>query len=150
MRNANLVFLTADTDCDGTTIGAHRVPVPAHRVGELSDGDALGEFLLAQDHPFAGYARDGGLCEIMTLGEFLRQYADVFRNAEHRELFCGAWDAMGGQWVDGRGWTGSPGHPYVTVSQRWNPWVFDDTIGIPALDSRYDDAHEYPDALAWH
>lgn len=28
---------------------------------------------------------------------------------------------------------------YASLGARWNSWVYDDTIGIPALDSRYDD-----------
>ncbi len=28
---------------------------------------------------------------------------------------------------------------YCTTDTRWNPWVEDDTIGIPALDTRYEE-----------
>lgn len=28
---------------------------------------------------------------------------------------------------------------YVSLGASWNPWVHDDTIGIPALDSTYDE-----------
>lgn len=27
---------------------------------------------------------------------------------------------------------------YCSLGARWNPWVYDDTIGIPALDHTYD------------
>jgi hypothetical protein len=28
---------------------------------------------------------------------------------------------------------------YLPIGADWNPWVYDDSIGIPALDSRYDE-----------
>lgn len=28
---------------------------------------------------------------------------------------------------------------YTSIGAHWNPWVYDDTIGIPALDTRYDE-----------
>jgi hypothetical protein len=30
-------------------------------------------------------------------------------------------------------------HGYASVGADWNPWVYDDSIGIPALDHTYDE-----------
>lgn len=119
MHNTHLVFLTADVDCDGTSYGAHRVSVPAHRTVELCDTDALRGFLRGQDIPFAQYVGDA--YEVMPIAAFLAKYPlDGF----DREYFAEV------------GYTS--GH----MAARWNPWAGpdgDDSIGIPALDSRYDD-----------
>lgn len=114
MNNAHLVFLTTDHDCDGISVDAHRVTVPATRVLEfLADHDAFCAFLRGGDLPMAQYAPDAD--RVMTLADFLSEYGHVFRDREDREQFCGAWNPLGGNWVDGKGYTGSPGHPFQPV-----------------------------------
>ena len=52
-----------------------------------------------------------------------------------REQWCAAllWLA-----ADERDGIDSP-YGYHTLDAVWNPWVHDDTIGIPALDTRYEE-----------
>jgi hypothetical protein len=72
----------------------------------------------------------------------LRDYRDEFADAQDREQFCGlpvpTYVGMSG---DGVPQYEPQSFPYtsLTHSARWNAWVYDDSIGIPALDSRYDD-----------
>lgn len=113
MHNASIVFLTSDTDCDGTAIAAHRVTVPAHRVGEFVNGDAraLADFMMGGELPMYQYARDA--FEIVTLRDFLREHGHVFADAQDRAEFCGADHVYVDPW--GGGIKRERGHGYAHV-----------------------------------
>lgn len=121
MHNAHIVFLTADFDCDGTFYAAQRVTVPAHRVSELLDADALRAFMLGGDLPHLNYIGDA--IEIMTQRDFLAKYRDAIGDAWDRNYFY------------------TEGYSSMRGMAKWAPWAGpngDDTIGIPALDTRYE------------
>lgn len=110
-----IVLLTSDTDCDGTSYGAHRVSIPSL--------DLIGD-----DRAILAYARETGQMgsyddyadEIMTLDTFLFLYR---KNLREQDLIYFLRE----------------GYTSHHMTPNWNPWVYDDTIGIPALDTRYDD-----------
>lgn len=116
MFNAHLVLLTSDRDCDGVSFGAQRVTVPQHRVCELlRDTDALMAHLRASDQ--MSYGLDGTY-DVMTAATF------------HTTFPLNAWASA---------YFAEVGYTSAHISPSWESWVYDDTIGIPALDSRYED-----------
>ncbi len=116
MVNAHLVFITADHDCDGVFYAAHRVSVPAHRAVELRNVSALETFLSGSDIKYSGYVRDA--IDVVTVPDFFAQYR------------LDEWD---------REYFQTEGYSSLRDYARLAPWVRDDTIGIPALDTRYED-----------
>lgn len=118
MTNVHLVFITADVDCDGTFYAAHRVSVPAHRAVELASTDALRDYMRGTDIPFYNYVADA--IQVLPMAAFLREHGWAMSS----------WS---------RGYFHESGYTSLQGLNRVNPWVYDDTIGIPALDSRYDD-----------
>lgn len=117
MKNTALVLLTADTDCDGTSFGATRVYVPTHRAAEfVGDPQKLAAHAVASEQS-SGYGADGAY-EAITMQEFLRTYP------------LDSWSYQ---------YMAKAGYANDHIRPRWNPWVYDDSIGIPALDHRYDD-----------
>lgn len=111
-----LVGHTSDTDCDGTSYGAHLVAVPAHRTIEfLRDSDALFAFAVKSEQISSGY---DGFHKCETIASFRAQFPATD---------LGQWWQYGDE----------PGYviKYATIGERWNSWVYDDTIGIPALDT---------------
>jgi hypothetical protein len=135
MRNTQLVFITSDTDCDGTTYGAHRIAVPEHLA---TDESAALRYVRSLHGLDTGRClpRDEEIVRVMALRDFLREFGQEFSYPGAREQFCGApylsWNG------DGYDWT-TFNYASLRSCSRWNPWVFDDSIGIPALDSRYDE-----------
>lgn len=111
----NVVLLTCDTDCDGTSYGAHRITVPDTM--NLSDPSEVLRYAQATDQMSSYYD-----C-VMDAIDLLTFRATYFPNMR-------AWD---------RFYFNKVGYTNAHMVPRWNPWVYDDTIGIPALDTRYDD-----------
>ena len=110
----HLVILTADTDCDVTSYGAHKVSVP----DDLAHDDGL---VLA-------YSKRTGQMPsyydcIMGVLDLLTFRGIYFPPMSPRD----------------RAYFNKIGYTSRHISPDWNPWVYDDTIGIPALDTRYDD-----------
>jgi hypothetical protein len=118
MLNLHLVLLTSDTDCDGTSYGAHRISVPACRVAELRrDTEAALSFAKLSDQMSSYH----DCCySVVTVPEFRAEFWEGMRQFD-RDYFT------------------EVGYTHGHIGARWNPWVYDDTIGIPALDTRYDD-----------
>lgn len=117
MYNAYIVLLSSDTDCDGTSYAAHKVAVPQHRLHEMLSSVSAASRYAAQSGQTGGsydcYA-------VMTVAAFRREY---FPGMDK-------WD---------REYFHHEGYTSRHMGPRWNAWVYDDSIGIPALDSRYDD-----------
>ena len=132
MTNINLVVLTSDTDCDGTTYGAERVSLPARFALERNP-EVIRAYLKGREE-YIGSQWDCAF-EVMTLADFLARYSDEFSDQDDLCQFLGyvtpRYRALGIQ-------------PFAYTSLRsraqWNPWVYDDTIGIPALDTRYEES----------
>jgi hypothetical protein len=114
----NLVLLTSDTDCDGTSYGAHRIVVP----------EPLGPEFLEDSHAAMKYAKETDQMssyydmadEVLTEDDF---YATFGPEMRPRDLT----------------YFTEEGYTSRHIEPNWNPWVYDDTIGIPALDTRYED-----------
>lgn len=116
MPMIQLVILTSDHDCDGVSHAAHRIDVPAERAIPLwTDHDACMAYAKTSGQ-MSGYY--DGADDVMPVAEFLTRYP---LSARDRAYF------------DEAGYTS--GH----IGASWNPWVYDDSIGIPALDTRYDE-----------
>ncbi len=109
----HVVLLTSDTDCDGTSYGAHRIKVPAEL--PLDDHEVVMAYAKATDQMSSYY---DGVDELMSLPDFL-----LFAQLSQRHLSSFL----------------SLGYTSHHQAPNWNPWVYDDTIGIPALDTRYED-----------
>lgn len=103
------VAVTADVDCDGTGYASHGIP--ARNLAEAKD---------IADRKLGNYSG----WSVMTVDEFRHTYgADAVSNLFDEPLHVND---------DGP-------HYYASLYNIWNPWVEDDTIGIPALDHRLDD-----------
>lgn len=116
----NVVILTSDTDCDGTSYGAHRISIP-NGVDHLIEGpDAILKHAIATDQMSSFY---DVVDEVLTVPEFMRRFGHNL-TARDRTYFA------------------ANGYTSHHIAPHWNPWAGpdgDDTIGIPALDTRYDD-----------
>lgn len=128
MSKALLPFVAfgSDTDCDGTSFYACGVLA--------SDLDSARE-ALRED--FGGMTFDG-IHEILPYTEALRREPDVRGIMEETYDHGQEWDAARQEWVS------IPPYPfrYRTLGVSWQPWAGpdgDDSIGIPALDSTYDE-----------
>lgn len=98
-KTTDLIILTRDVDCDGTSYGAHRVTVPAS-MGDVRDASVLVRFAREQDQRVTADYFDA----VITPAQFRASYKGL-----HETL-----------WGDIR---------YATVGADWNPWVRDDTLG---------------------
>lgn len=125
MKNVNLILLSSDTDCDGTSYGAHRVVVPMSMA--LCRSVDIVQLHAIQTDQMSGY----------------HECYDVMSSQEFRRVYPGATDAD--FWVPWGVSTGRDswqhGFPYTSNHERpsWNPWVYDDSLGT-VLDHTNDDA----------
>lgn len=110
-----VVLLTADTDCDGTSYGAHRIAVPDTM--DLTNPQEVLRYAQATDQMSSYY---DCVMEVLELLTFRGLYFPHMRLRDR--LFFN-----------------HMGYTSRHMTPNWNPWVYDDTIGIPALDTRYDD-----------
>lgn len=102
----------SDTDCDGTSYYA---------CGVLArDADHARE-VLRED--FGGMTNDG-IHEVKPYDQAVKEEPQVAGILERTFDYP----------------EGERPFRYVSLGADWNPWVYDDSIGIPALDSRYDEA----------
>lgn len=108
MFNAHIVILTSDTDCDGTSYGAHRVSVPAHRVAEF----------VASPHKAMAHARASE-----QMSSYYDGADDVMTMAQFRATFFAGMDEWDRDYFHREGYTSKHEHP------NWNPWVYDDSLG---------------------
>lgn len=116
MYNSYLVILTSDTDCDGTSYGAHRIAVPtARRMEFLSSVRATVKHAIESEQ-IRGMADAYAVMDIVA---FWREFGP---NMD-------AWDR---EYFTLEGYTNSH------IAPHWNSWVDDDSIGIPALDHTND------------
>jgi hypothetical protein len=113
MHHIHYVILSADTDCDGTSISAHRVNTP--RDARMSEQEVINHARASEQ--LSTYAADGAF-EVLTMAAFRQSDSWSGLDEWHREYFH----------TDG----------YATISQTWNPWVYDDTIGTVLYDSGED------------
>ncbi len=111
----NVVLLTSDTDCDGTSYGAHRIECPDNM--SIRNSHTVLKWAQANDLMSSYY---DCATEVLTLEAFKARYFPHMTRDE-------------ASYFMEEGYTNSHMRP------NWNPWVYDDTIGIPALDTRYDD-----------
>lgn len=111
----HVVLLTADTDCDGTSYGAHRITVPDNL--DLTDPDVVLKYAQATDQMSSYY---DCVMEVLELLTFRGLYFPSMRLRD-------------------RLYFNEAGYTSHHMEPNWNPWVYDDSIGIPALDHTYDD-----------
>jgi hypothetical protein len=113
IRPITLCLLGSDTDCDGTAYFAHRVKVPRAIAHDL---DAILAFVRTFGD---GYNPADSCCsidrwsvyEIITSDEFNARFADSL------DTFSKVYFRRAG---------------YTTLGASWQPWAYDDSIGIPA------------------
>ena len=107
----------SDTDCDGTSF--YCCGVFARSINHAHE-------VMAEE--FSGMTWDG-INEIVPGSEARKKGIDVDSLMARTST---AWDNEGNV-------VGTTPFRYESTGASWNPWVYDDSIGIPALDSRYDD-----------
>lgn len=128
MFNTNVVLLGTEVDCDGSSDYAYRIVVPLERAMTMTAREVC-------DHAIAtgqmtSYCRDG-IHTKMTIQQFLVEFRGFFEDSEDREVFLGARPLWDGTFFN-----------YMTLDRSFRPWAGpdgDDSIGIPALDTTYDD-----------
>ncbi len=112
------VILESDHDSDGVSYGAHRITVPDTM--DLTDHETVMAYAKATDQISSYYdAAD----EVLNLIIFRGLYFPAMNPRE-------------------RAYFNKVGYTNDHMTPNWYPWAGpngDDTIGIPALDTRYDD-----------
>ncbi len=112
-RPTKFVILTSDTDCDGTSYGAHLIDGPESLI---FDPDAALRFAIESEQMSCYYDCAD---EVMSLAAF-------------KAAFWGNMDDNARDYFTQEGYTSRH------MAPRWNPWVADDSLGT-VLDHTYDD-----------
>jgi hypothetical protein len=113
--NTNLIVLTADTDCDGTSFGAYRVVVPM-TMALCRDPNTVATHAILSEQ----FGNMADAYHVMSTQEFQRTYP-------HADLDDGFW-VPSGTHLGPESWR--DGFPYTSSHMRpnWNPWVEDNTL----------------------
>jgi len=116
----------SDTDCDGTTYFAEGFWASSLADAWRQAGDNYWEVICCNRANLGMLTRRLGV----DVGKLMHR-----RFVQDNSIYCD----------DGR--IVARPFRYTSLGACWNPWVYDDSIGIPALDSRYDD--DLPGLPSW-